>query len=309
MELWPSSQFSAKPPPQTPSPPAFAALKDGLNEHLSSLVGDRNPDFAPLKHRIVQDYIQQNLARHGSGTRHTFEHQGRLHHNWILDLPAALSRNAAPQKIPAPPILLGAHYDTVPGSPGADDNATGVAVLLMLAEQLAACPGRSPFRLIAFDLEEYGLVGSAAYVRDHPRHHHPLRLMVSLEMLGYFNQRANSQRYPPGLKYLYPSQGDFLGLIGNLQTLPDLLRLKRHIQRAGSPCQWLPVINRGRGIDDTRRSDHAPFWDAGYNAILATDTANLRNPHYHKASDRLETLNLTRLAQLCWGLFVGLWHL
>lgn len=300
------------------TPDRFTALKQSLREHLSNLVYDRNPDFSPLGHRSAQYYIQQTLAPIGPVQHHSFCFRGREHINLSLSVPAASLRDAEimgdsidltgghNRLAVEHSIVIGSHYDTVPGSPGADDNGSGVAVLLELARLFAAHPGRSPITLIAFDLEEYGFVGSQAYVHQHLAQRPPIRLMLSLEMLGYFDTTPHSQQYPPGLKYFYPHRGDFIGLIGNWQTVPDLIRLRRQIRRAGSPCEWLPIFNAGRQFPDTRRSDHVPFWDAGYQAILVTDTANLRNPHYHKASDRLETLNLDRLTQICWGLFCGL---
>ena len=131
--------------------------------------------------------------------------------------------------------------------------------------------------------------------------------MLSLEMLGYFSQAPQSQQYPlPALSRIYPSTGNFIALIGNVPALPATVALQRGLKRADAPCWWLPVINRGKQIPDTRRSDHAPFWDAGYPAIMVTDTAPLRNPHYHKASDRIETLDLAMMANITLGLAASL---
>ncbi len=126
--------------------------------------------------------------------------------------------------------------------------------------------------------------------------------MISLEMLGYCNHNPNSQSYPAGLKYFYPNSGNFIALIGTLRTVPDLINLSGKIRKSGQPCEWLPVPNRGLIVPDTRRSDHVPFWDNGYPAIMVTDTANMRNPHYHRESDRIETLDLDFLAGVCQGL-------
>jgi Zn-dependent M28 family amino/carboxypeptidase len=202
-------------------------------------------------------------------------------------------------------IVIGAHYDAVPGSPGADDNGTALAVLLELARALSTAQGRCPIRLVAFDLEEYDRSGSRAYVSALQQRGEPVKLMTALEMLGYRDPRPGSQRYPPGLRHFYPDRGDFIGLIGNLRTLPVLWRLARKM-RTIVPCEFLPVPFRGRMLPDTRRSDHASFWDVGYPAIMVTDTANMRNPHYHQASDRIETLDLTFLAAVCGGLIAGL---
>jgi aminopeptidase YwaD len=269
-----------------------------LLEHLHQLVRDRDPYFASAGHFYVQQYVREQLSNWGDVTVHSFSSRGQTHHNFVLDLPGTIT---------APPILVGAHYDAVPGSPGADDNATGVAVLLELARAWSAMPGRYPLRLVAFDLEEFGLQGSRAYATELRQAKVPLRLMLSLEMLGYSTSLPNSQRYPAGLERFYPKQGNFLGLIGNWQALLEMRHLKRAVIDQGQiGCEWLPVVFKGQSIPDTRRSDHAPFWDAGYRAILVTDTANLRNPHYHQPSDRLETLDLDFLKQVAIGLIAGL---
>ena len=127
--------------------------------------------------------------------------------------------------------------------------------------------------------------------------------MLSLEMLGYFCDEANSQQYPiDSLGRIYPDTGNFIALIGNARTALKMAMMKRQLKRAGAPCQWLPVVNRGQQIPGTRNSDHAPFWDAGYAAIMVTDTAHLRNPHYHQASDKIETLNVEKMARITQGL-------
>lgn len=201
-----------------------------------------------------------------------------------------------------PPIVIGAHYDTVPGTPGADDNATGVAVLLELARDIASGPLKYPVQLVAFDMEEYGCLGSSHHAAKYKQQQESIRLMISLEMLGYCNHNPNSQSYPAGLKYFYPNCGNFIALVGTLQTVPDLINLSGKIRKSGQACEWLPVPNRGLIVPDTRRSDHVPFWDNGYPAIMVTDTANMRNPHYHRGSDRIETLDLDFLAGVCRGL-------
>ncbi|MBE9188710.1 M20/M25/M40 family metallo-hydrolase, partial [Microcoleus sp. LEGE 07076] len=207
------------------------------------------------------------------------------------------------------PIVIGAHYDSVPGTPGADDNATGVAVLLELARNLALQPLKYPVQLVAFDLEESGFWGSRHHAAKCKQQKQSIRLMISLEMLGYCNNTPNSQKYPAGLKYFYPNIGNFIALIGNLRTVPDMMNLSKNIRKVGQPCEWLPVPNRGLIVPDTRRSDHVPFWDNGYPAIMVTDTANMRNPHYHQASDKIETLDLNFLAGVCQGLVEAIRYL
>jgi aminopeptidase YwaD len=277
------------------------AVQYRLEAHLQQVVGDRDPYLASAKHFFVQQYIQQEFARWGEVTAHAFEAQGQTHTNWILDLPGQYSHR--------PLILVGAHYDSVPGSPGADDNATGVAVLLELARAWAQRPGLSPLRLVAFDLEEMGFVGSRHYATTLHQQGEPLGLMISLEMLGYCCHQPHSQTYPAGLERLYPHQGNYIAQIGPWQSIPTMVRLWRGFRAAGVRSQWLPVIQQGRAVPATRRSDHVSFWDLGYPAISLTDTAHLRNPHYHRPTDTLETLDLEFLTQVCQGLLHGLGRL
>ncbi|PZV09509.1 MAG: peptidase M28 [Leptolyngbya sp.] len=273
-------------------------LRSRLVAHLEQVVGDRNPYVASANHFFVQQYIQQEFSRWGQFTSHTFEHRGQQHTNWVLHL-----SGRDPHR---PPILVGAHYDSVPGSPGADDNATGVAVLLELARAFAEQPGKSPLRLVAFDLEELGFVGSRHYAADLHQRGEPLGLMLSLEMLGYCCHQPHSQKYPPGLERIYPNRGNYIAQIGPWQSMPTMVQLWWGFRVAGVRSQWLPVVNQGKAVPDTRRSDHVPFWDLGYPAILITDTADLRNPHYHRATDTLDTLDVRFLTQVCQGLIYGL---
>ncbi|WP_449416616.1 M20/M25/M40 family metallo-hydrolase [Phormidium nigroviride] len=282
-------------------------LKERLYNHLTQIVRDRNPYFASAGHFYVQQYIRQQLEQWGNVELDEFEVRGKVHHNLILSLPGGdppFKKAGSSHKLH--PILIGAHYDTVPGSPGADDNGTGLAVLLELASAIASQPLKYPVQLIAFDMEEYGCFGSDRYAAKLQAENQPLRLMIALEMLGYYDDTPNSQSYPTGLKYFYPNCGNFIALIGNLRTIPDMISLSRNIRQSGSNCEWLPVPYRGLIVPDTRRSDHAPFWDRGYRAIMVTDTANMRNPHYHQKSDKIDTLNLDFLAAVCQGLEVGI---
>ena len=250
----------------------------------------------------MQQYIREQLSQWGTVKIDDFAVRGRIHHNFILDLPPLsppLGNGGKPEKLP---LVIGAHYDTVPGTPGADDNATGVAVLLELARAIALQAIEYPVQLVAFDLEEYGCFGSKHHAVKLKAQKQQIRLMISLEMLGYCDRNSNSQSYPAKLKYFYPNCGNFIALIGNLRTVRDMINLSRKIRKSGQNCEWLPVPNRGLVVPDTRRSDHAPFWDNDYPAIMVTDTANMRNPHYHQESDRIETLDLDFLAGVCRGL-------
>jgi Zn-dependent M28 family amino/carboxypeptidase len=276
-----------------------AGRKARLLADLVEVARERDPDEAPAGHAFVRDYIHRRFRALGTADVHAFDYRRRTHWNLILDLPGRNNDGF---------VLVGAHYDGVPGSPGADDNASAVAVLLEMARAFAADPPRRRVRLPAFDLEERDLAGSRAYAAELHRQRQPLALMIALEMLGYADRRPGSQRYPPGLRYFYPDRGDFIGLIGNLRAMPQLRRAARVIRRS-VPCEWLPVPWRGRVLPDTRRSDHAPFWDLGYPAIMVTDTADMRNPHYHTAGDRIETIDVDFLTAVCTGLIEALRNL
>ncbi len=266
-----------------------------LTTHIQSLGGPRDPFLASGSHQLAQHYIRAELGRWGAVTAQSFESRGRKYCNWQMSIAGQQSRLA--------PYLVGAHYDTVPGSPGADDNASGVAVMLAIAELLSRQTPKRSIHFVAFDLEEYGLVGSTACAQSWKQAQRPLHLMLSLEMLGYFSDDSRSQQYPLDLlSNVYPDTGNFIALIGNEKTVLKMMAIKRQLKRTGAPCQWLPVVNQGKQIPPTRYSDHAPFWDAGYAAMMVTDTAHLRNPHYHTASDKVETLDLEMMANITLGL-------
>lgn len=279
----------------TPAIPGGHAIAQRLTTHLQNLGGPRDPFLASGAHQLAQQYIRAELGQWGEVTSQGFTVRGHEYFNWQMAI-----AGLRPQ---LPPILIGAHYDTVPGSPGADDNASGVAAMLVLAQLFSQnAPNRS-VHFVAFDLEEYGLVGSSACAKRWQQEGKALHLMLSLEMLGYFCDEPHSQQYPIDLLgRIYPSAGEFIALVGNAKTTLTMMKMKRHIKRAGAPCQWLPVVDRGKPIPGTRNSDHAPFWDAGYSAIMVTDTAHLRNPHYHRASDKIDTLNIERMAQVTQGI-------
>ncbi|MBF2014533.1 MAG: M20/M25/M40 family metallo-hydrolase [Rivularia sp. T60_A2020_040] len=278
-------------------------LKKQLVAHLIQITRERDPYLATGGHFFVQEYIRASFSQWGSVEIHTFKVGSKVCENLILNLPS----DSQSGKSNLSPILIAAHYDAVPGTPGADDNATGVAVLLELARIFATQPTKYPLRLVAFDMEESGLLGSTDYVAKLQREQQKLRLMMSLEMIGYCDANPGTQNYPAAvLERFYPSTGDFIALIGNLKTLPDLFRLRNSFRESGTKSEFLPVPNQGKMISATRQSDHAPFWDADYPAIMVTDTSFMRNPHYHKPSDKIHTLDLDFLTGVCRGLEVGI---
>jgi Peptidase family M28 len=198
-------------------------------------------------------------------------------------------------------ILVAAHYDTVAYSPGADDNASGISVLLELARLLASHPTPRTLQLAFFDREEAGLLGSKAFVSKPPRLKN-LRGAIVMDMVGYACHTVGCQQYPSGLPVKPPSdKGDFLVAIGDTEHLP-LLNAFQHSQPIPPTALnkddvnlpsvlTLPIPLKGLLTPDTLRSDHAPFWYQDIGAVLVTDTANLRTPHYHQPSDLPDTID------------------
>ncbi len=196
-------------------------------------------------------------------------------------------------------ILVGAHYDTVPGSPGADDNATGVAGVLEVARLLGKRQTARSLWVAFFDEEELGLRGSLAFTAGENLPLDELRGAIILDMIGYACRQPGCQQYPKGLPAKPPSdKGDFLAVVGDIEHRPLLDAFEggkagdgKNVASNSTAVFTLPVPLKGVLIPDVLRSDHAPFWYKGIGAVLVTDTANLRSPHYHEPSDTPETLD------------------
>lgn len=198
-------------------------------------------------------------------------------------------------------ILLGAHYDSVARSPGADDNASGVATLLEIARLLGPEPTPRTLKLVFFDLEELGMLGSFAFVAA-AENVADVRGAIILDMLGYACHQRGCQHYPPGLPDRnFPTRGNFLAAIGDSEHRPLLQAIPNASHNGLPKVVALPVPLRGIAIPDLLRSDHAPFWLGGIGAVMLTDTANFRSPHYHRDTDTPDTLDgdfLTGSAQI-----------
>ena len=214
-----------------------------------------------------------------------------------------------------PLVVVGAHYDSVPGCPGADDNASAVAALLELAHHIgprlrAAVGLGARLQLVAYDLEEYGLIGSRAHSQALHAAGTELRGMMALEMLGYADPRPGSQRLPGPLAGRYPDTGDFIGVIANEASVGLLEEVVAGLKGVpGLPVEFVAVPGDGRILGDVRRSDHSPFWDRGFPAVMVTDTSFLRNPHYHQATDTPDTLDYEFLAKVTEGVCAAVWRL
>jgi Zn-dependent M28 family amino/carboxypeptidase len=272
--------------------------------HLAEGIGERH-FRKPQALAAAAAYIREQLAETGVEVReHEFEVAGQLFVNLEV-----VAERAGAQLPEADCIVVGAHYDSVPGTPGADDNASGIAALIELVRELGHTRGERTLRFAFFPNEEPPFfpdagMGSAFYAGLLRRDGVGVFLMVSLEMLGFYSDAERSQKYPPGLGLLYPSRGNFISFISNLSSRQRLGAFKRAFQDSSSfPCEslaapeWTVVV----GL-----SDHRSFWQEGYPALMVTDTAFMRNPHYHQATDTPDTLDYARFAQVTAGLIATL---
>lgn len=277
-----------------------AALATRLRQHVETLAQTPRPPGS-REHRQAADYIRQQLRQAG------FEVDDAVYTEAGFTAVNLVTR-PVPGRADLPLMIIGAHYDSVAGSPGADDNASAVAALLELASWLGPYLQAGPaslhcrLQLVAYDLEEYGLIGSFFHSREIEQAGTPVRGMISLEMLAYTDHRPDSQGLPPPLVGLYPSVGDFIGICGN-EASRGLLRVVTEAMKTipGLPVEFIAVPGDGKVLYQTRLSDHSSFWDRGYQALMITDTSFFRNPHYHQKSDRPDMLDYPFLAKVTLG--------
>lgn len=203
-------------------------------------------------------------------------------------------------------LLLGAHYDSVIGSPGANDNASGVAALLEIARMFYAIEPVLTVRFVAFVNEEPPFFwthqqGSKVYAEAARRRGDDIRLMASLETIGCYSDQPGSQSYPPLFRLFYPNRGNFIGIVSDFGSRPAMQRLAEAF-RAQSDFP-LQTVSTFRFIPGVSWSDHRSFWRHGYPAVMVTDTAFYRYRHYHAPTDTADKLAFPELAQVTLGLF------
>ena len=256
-----------------------------LKRDVEMLVGfSPRSSFAPENIRLTAKWIAENL-RVAPAT------------NVELEIVGSAKRDEV--------VVIGAHYDAVDGSPGADDNASGVAALLAIARRIRDAKPARTIRLVAFINEEPPFfktpqMGSYQYAKRAHDRGEKIVAMLSLESIGYYDPRPNSQQYPPPLSAIYPSTGDFIAFAGNLKSRALIKRCVASFRRhTDFPVESaaLPEI-----IQEIGWSDQWSFWQFGYPAFMVTDTALFRNPHYHSGSDTPETLDYVRMARVTEGL-------
>jgi len=274
--------------------------QERIARHIRALEGIRHPAAAPAALEQAADYIQDVLQELGyRTTEHCFGEEGCTFLNVVASRWGSES--------PARRTLVVAHYDTVSTSPGADDNASGVAVMLEMARVLKPYQFEGAIDFAAVTLEENareddpgsGLRGSTALAQHAQKKGWAIEGVVVLESVAYAGDVP--QTVPAGVPVEVPAVGNFLAVIGNERSAELVEAYAGAVKRHGIdlPCVPLAVPGNGEMLPDTRRSDHAPFWDRGYRAIMLTDTTNFRNPHYHNAGDTFETLNLPFATDVC----------
>jgi Zn-dependent M28 family amino/carboxypeptidase len=273
--------------------------REQLSRHLQMIVGERSP-FGSQRHlAAVEGFIEREFKSYGLEVANDFFRYGAGTFRNII------ARHGVEEK--APRLIVGAHLDSVIGTPGADDNASGVAVLLETARLLSQVPIRSQVLFCAFNLEELNMIGSAALARKLKDAGVNIEAMISLEMVGYTDSRPGSQKLPVGLSRLYPDRGDFIAVIGNWKSNALLRKFSRLMREVPDlQVETLAVPGKGMLIPAARLSDHAPFWDLGFPALMLTDTAFYRNPHYHGPMDTFDTLDLDFMAKVCEGVVRGI---
>lgn len=274
------------------------ALRDALRRdivHLAGSIGERNVIMAK-GYAEAAAFIEQSLREAGYATsRQTFVVEG------VACANIEAERRGTGDGI----IVIGAHYDSVDGSPGADDNGSGVAALLTLARAFANEHPRQTIRFVAFANEEPPYftseqMGSYLYAKRCHDRGEKVTAMFSLESLGFYRDAPGSQQYPAMLEYVYPSTANFVAFAGNLGSgvlVRKCIGVFRAHATIPSEGASLPEVVPGIGW-----SDQWAFWRFGYRAVMVSDTAPYRSPHYHTEHDLPETLDYDRLARVVDGL-------
>jgi hypothetical protein len=292
-----------------PLSPDEVVLREELRANVQKLageIGERNMSHY-VQLNAAADFIEDSFSRAGLRTRRdSYEVRGEACHNIEAEIPGSLQGATASQPSDLPIIVIGAHYDSVFGSPGANDNGSGVAAMLALARRFASANPKQTLRFVAFVNEEppyflSGEMGSQVYARRCKERGDKITAMISLETIGYFSDAPASQRYPsPGLSLFYPNVGNFIGFVSNVHSralLRRVISLFREHAKIPSEGASLPAF-----IPGVSWSDQWSFWQHGYPAIMITDTAPFRYPYYHSSNDTPDKLDYDRFTLVVSGM-------
>lgn len=277
--------------------PSSDKIAERLEDHvrmLSEKIGERSV-FRPIQLEAASDYIVHQFKISGYDVEVLpYTVRGQTFKN----IQAVKNGNSEI-------IIIGAHYDTIEGSPGADDNAAGIAVLLELARLVEKLNLNKTVRFVAFSTEEPPFfksdgMGSLVYARSARDKAENIVGMISLEMVGFYSDEQGSQSYPLWYGLFYPSRGNFIAVVSDFSSRA----WKNRVASALEANTLLPVETAWgfRAIPGIDWSDHWSFWKHGYPAVMISDTGPYRNPHYHSKSDTFETLDYNRMAELTKGL-------
>lgn len=273
-------------------------------EELAGVIGEHNV-FHPEALRAAETYIVRQWQQQGYSVRkQSYVVESVECSNLEIDCPGTDQSEAV--------VLIGAHYDSVRGSPGANDNGSGVAAILELSRLFRESPPATSLRFVAFVNEEppffwWSEMGSMLYAKEARRRGDNIRFMISLETIGCYSDRPGSQSYPPFLKYFYPDAGNFIAFVSNLGSRDVMRRCLSAFKSASDfPVQSIaaPAIVPGLSW-----SDHLAFWRHGYKAFMITDTAFYRYPFYHTAEDTPDKLDYLSFAKVTDSLFLMLRNL
>jgi Zn-dependent M28 family amino/carboxypeptidase len=283
-----------------PSPLNHAQLRKRLTQHVHVLaeeIGERNV-FNPRALRRAEEFIASAWRAQGyEVTRHEYE----LHRERWANVEVTRRGARRPEQM----VLVGAHYDSVIGSPGANDNATGVAAMLEISRRMASAHPERTVRFVAFVNEEPPFfktpqMGSRVYARQARERGDDFRAMLSLETIGYYSEAKGSQQYPPLFGFFYPDRGNFIAFVGNFSSRALVHRAERAFRsHSDFPIESVTTFGAVPGVD---WSDHGSFWKHDYQALMVTDTALYRYPYYHTAADTPDKVNYDALARVTDGL-------
>lgn len=284
--------------PLSPLTTEQSEIRDRLSSdvnYLSTTIGGRSMDRAESLQKTTA-YIQENLQLAGYAVDDLPYQVGGQQ---VSNIEAILVGSE-----PAETVIVGAHYDSVAGTVGANDNATGVAATLELARLMKRSHLRRTVRFLFFVNEEPPYfqsenMGSRVYARQLRRQGIPVSAMISLETIGFYSDVAGSQKYPPVLSLFYPSRGNFIGFVGNPESR-DLVResVRRFRESTAFPSEGVAAPGEWPGVG---WSDHWSFWQENYRAIMITDTALFRYPYYHTRGDTFDKIDFDKAARVVDG--------
>jgi hypothetical protein len=293
----PGESFHGEPPPLDD---AGRHMAERLKAHVLRLckhpAGRNHIEKAALD--AARDYIAGEFRTYGyQAVFQEYQLSGETYANIETELRGT--------KLPHDIILVGAHYDSVIGATGANDNGSGVAALLELARVLKAGNYSRTIRFVAFVNEEpphfqADSMGSLVYAKRSADRNENIVAMFSLETIGYYSDEAGSQVYPPPLGFFYPDRGNFIAFVGNLASRPlvtEALRFFR--EHAEFPSEGIAAPSFIPGVS---WSDHWSFWQQGYRAVMVTDTAPYRYPHYHTRRDTPDKVDYEKMTHVVRGL-------